>query len=157
MIALIVAVGPGNVMGKEDSLPWHYPEDLKYFKAVTLNKTVVMGRKTFCGILRKTKNPLPQRKIVVVTRDLNYTYPGVAVVHDLIAYLKNAKEDIYIAGGREIYEQALNYAERLYITRILKSYPGDVFFPEINYQEFKIIGFKKSTDLEFLVYERIKQ
>lgn len=82
MIALVVAMDKNNLIGRNNTLPWSYPEDLKYFKNLTLNKTVLMGRKTFLSIIALLGEPLPKRKSLVITSDVNFSYPGVEVIHD---------------------------------------------------------------------------
>ncbi len=156
MINLIVAIGNNNIIGKGNDLPWHYPEDLQYFKKTTLNKTVLMGEKTFYSIVSRIGKPLPKRKSIVATLDHAFQYESVEVVYDLINYLQNTDEEIFIIGGKQIYELSLPYAKRLYITHINKDYDGDIYFPKINYSEYKLISKQDSSeDLSFCVYERI--
>ena len=136
MISLIVAMTKERVIGINNEMPWYYSEDLKYFKKITDGKTVLMGRKTFQSIISRNGKALPNRENIVLTRDKNFTYEGVEVIHDLEKYLLvNKDKDIIIIGGKEIYDLALPYCERLYITIINKSYEGDVYFPEIDYEK----------------------
>lgn len=158
MISIIVAIAKNNVIGLKNDLPWHYPVDLQYFKKTTLNKTVLMGSKTFYSIINRLSKPLPNRKNIVVTRNESFSYPGVEVVHDLISFLeKPHNEEIFIIGGKQIYETSLLYADRLYITHIDKEYKGDVFFPKIDYDKYKLISKKTIDELAFCVYEKVKQ
>ncbi len=157
MINIIVAIGQNGLIGKDNDLPWHYKEDLQYFKETTLNKTVLMGDATFYSILSRNHKILPHRKNVVATLDPNFKYENVDVVHDLISYLKTVKEDIYIIGGKQIYTLSLPYADRLYITHVNHPYEGNVFFPEIDYTKYNKIQEKVSGDLSFCIYERIKK
>ena len=94
MINLIVAIGKNNLIGKDNDLPWHYKEDLQYFKQTTLNKTVVMGENTFYSIFSRTNKLLPNRKMVVATFNKDFKHEGVEVIHDLEKYLKETKEDV---------------------------------------------------------------
>lgn len=130
MISMIVACDMNNVIGYENELPWHLPEDLKYFRRITTGKTVIMGRKTYESIGR----PLPLRTNVVVSRNGFTTKDDVIVVNDLELYLKDAPEesDIFVIGGEGIYKQALPYTKRVYNTKILKMFNGDSFFPGLD-------------------------
>ncbi len=155
MISIIVAIGKDNLIGKGNDLPWHYPEDLKYFKETTLNKTVLMGEQTFYSIFNRINKPLPNRNNIVATLDKDFKFSGVKVTNDLIAFLeKKHEEEIFVIGGLQIYKLALPYADRLYITHINKEYEGDVFFPEIDFSKYKLISKKETGDLAFCIYER---
>lgn len=156
MISLIFAMDKNNLIGKGNDLPWYYPDDLKYFKEVTMNKTVVMGSKTFKSIYDRIGKPLPNRNNVVVTRNSNLSIDNVLVVNDIFKYLEEQKEEVFVIGGKQIYELTLDKADRLYITHINKAYDGDVYFPEIPYEKYTKIKSVISGDLEFAVYERIK-
>lgn len=156
MISLIVAIGKNNVIGKNGELPWHYSEDLKYFKKVTTNHKVLMGKTTFDSIVNKLGKPLPNRHNIVVTHDENFSYQGVEVVSNLADFLKNHQnDDIFIIGGKQIYEQSLSYVKRFFITNINKEYDGDVYFPQLDYSKLKLISKKDSGELSFCVYQRM--
>lgn len=160
MISLIFAMDINNLIGKDNDLPWHYSEDLKYFKAVTSGKKVVMGENTFFSIVNRIGKPLPNRENYVATLTNDFNYPNVNVINDLISFLKTIKdvsEEYFIIGGKTIYELSLPYADRLYITHINKEYEGNVYFPKINYSEYKKIKSNKIDELDFCVYERIKK
>jgi dihydrofolate reductase len=156
MVNLIVAIGPNNVIGKDNELPWHYREDMEYFKKTTWGKKVIMGELTFKSILGYINKPLPGRTSVIATLT-DYTYPGVEVANDIISYLKNVpkEEEIFIIGGKIIYDLTLDIADRLYITHVNKEYEGNVFFKEIDYSKYRVLSTKESGDLTFAVYERI--
>ncbi len=154
MIHIIVAIGMNGLIGKDNDLPWHYKEDLQYFKKTTMNKTVLMGEATFYSILSRNHKILPHRKNVVATLDPNFHYEGVEVVHDLISYLKTVQEDIFIIGGKQIYTLSLPYADRLYITHVKRPYEGNVYFSPIDYSKYEKIQERNSGDLSFCVYER---
>ena len=150
MLAIIVAIGPHNVIGKGNDLPWHYTEDLQYFKKVTLGKSVFMGYNTFLSIYNRLGKPLPKRKNYVLTYE--ESLPGGAIaIHDL---KELPDEDIFVIGGKMIYEMMLPLAEYLYITHINKEYDGDVFFPEIKYEDYDLISSEVSGDLNFCVYKK---
>lgn len=158
MISLIVAISRNNVIGKDNQLPWHYKSDLKYFKDVTTNHTVVMGRNTFESIINRNGKILPNRKNVVVTRNKNFNYPDVEVINNFDEYLKrDFDEEIFIIGGSEIFKSSLPYADRLYITWINKDFEGDVFFPEYNEEDYQLISQRDEDELSFCVYERINK
>ena len=155
MVSLIVGIGRNNLIGKGNKLPWHYPEDLKYFKRMTLNKKVIMGEATFKSILSYLNKPLPKRTSIVATLH-DYSYPGVETTNDIIKYLKEfpKDEEIFIIGGKIIYDLTLDLADRLYITHIDHDYEGDVFFKEIDYTKYTKIKEEINGDLNFSVYER---
>lgn len=157
MVNLIVAIGKNNLIGKGNKLPWHYKEDMLYFKKTTMNKKVIMGELTFKSILSYVKKPLPNRTSIIATLT-DYTYPGVEVTNDIITYLKEFPEDdeIFIIGGKVIYDLTLDLADRLYITHVNKDYSGDVYFKEIDYSKYQVISEKVNGDLTFSIYERIK-
>ncbi len=133
MISMIVAYGEHQVIGQDNTLPWHLPNDLKHFKQVTTGKTIVMGRSTFESIGRT----LPNRKNVVLTHNQSFTAEGVTVVHQLDNVL--ALGEVMIIGGATIYQQFLPYADDLYITKIHHEFAGDTFFPTWDEQQFKVI------------------
>jgi dihydrofolate reductase len=157
MVNLIVAIGKNNLIGKGNMLPWHYKEDMKYFKDKTMNKKVIMGELTFKSILSYINKPLPGRTSIIATLT-DYTYPGIEVTNDIIKYLKNFPKDdeIFIIGGKIIYDLTLDLVDRLYITHVNKEYDGDVYFKEIDYSKFNKINELVSGDLNFSIYERIE-
>lgn len=159
MISLIFAIDKNNLIGKDNDLPWYYPEDLKYFKNVTLNKKVIMGERTFASIVNRINKPLPNRISIVATLSKEFSYDNVIVIHDLISYLKEIKdsdEEYFVIGGKTIYELSLPYADKLYITHINKEYEGNVYFPIIDYQSYDKISSNISGDLDFCVYQKKK-
>src|SRR5699024_5195302 len=132
MITLIVAMGNNNEIGFNNDMPWHLPNDLKYFKEETMNNVVVMGRKTYESIGK----PLPNRKSVVISRQALDLPDEVTVINDLeqIKDIAAQYEDknVFIIGGAEIYKQTLHMADRLFITKINQTFEADAFFPEID-------------------------
>lgn len=129
-LSIIVAMSSNRVIGVNNSLPWHLSEDLKHFKTLTTGHTIIMGRKTYESIGK----PLPNRRNIVISRNLNAFYGGVEVVHSLEDAFSTSSndEEVFIIGGSNIYEQSLHLAEHLYITEIKKAFEGDAFFPEID-------------------------
>ena len=154
-VSIVVAIGRNRELGLDGKLLWHIPEDLKRFKALTLGHPVVMGRKTFESIVAILGKPLPGRTNIVVTRDTNYTYEGVIVVHSLEEGLEKAheldQEEIHIGGGAELYKQALPFVDRLYLTLIDDTKEADTFFPEYE-QEFVNKISEESHEHEGLKY-----
>lgn len=155
MVNLIVAIGKNNLIGIGNELPWHYKEDMEYFKKTTMGKKVIMGEATFESILGYIKKPLPGRTSIIASLD-DYTYEGVETTNDIIGFLTNfpKDEDIFIIGGKIIYDLTLDIADRLYITHVNKEYEGDVYFKDIDYSKYNIIQERVSGDLTFRVYER---
>ena len=136
-ITLVAAIASNNVIGKENSLPWNIPEDLKRFKQMTSGHTILMGRKTFDSIGR----PLPNRQNIVMTKDKNFEQEGIKVINDFdeaLELIKESNEDIFVIGGSKIYELFEPVANSLAITRILKDFEGDAFFPDINWELWQI-------------------
>ncbi|MBY5981638.1 type 3 dihydrofolate reductase [Ferrimonas balearica] len=127
-IALIACMARNRVIGKDNQMPWHLPADLKHFKAVTLGKPVVMGRRTFESIGR----PLPGRHNIVITRQADYAPEGVTVVASIEAAIAaaGAVEELMIIGGGELYAAMLPRADRLYITDVDLDVEGDTHFPD---------------------------
>ncbi|MEO8016525.1 MAG: dihydrofolate reductase [Pseudomonadota bacterium] len=126
---MIVAVADNGVIGRENALPWHLPDDLKRFKRLTLGKPIVMGRKTFESIGK----PLPGRQNIVVTRDTNYRGDGITVVHDVGAAIQAAADqpEIMVIGGAELFHLFLPGAARVHLTRVHGNVAGDVKWPAL--------------------------
>lgn len=150
-IALVVAAARNGVIGADNQLPWRLPGDLRHFKAVTMGKPVVMGRKTFESIGR----PLPGRLNIVVTRDTGYRVPdGVVLAHDLDAALRQADAaarasgagEIAVIGGADIYRQTLPLATAVYLTRVELEVDGDAFFPPLDPQRWHCLDSATQTD-----------
>lgn len=157
-LSIIVAMAHNNVIGAKNDMPWHLPADLKYFKATTLGKPIIMGRKTFDSIGR----PLPGRQNIVVTRNKNWFHDGVEVAPSLDAALALVGEadEIMITGGAQIFEMAMSAVERLYITEIDLDVEGDTFFPEFSLSDWKEVSREAYPSEEnrpaysFVVYDR---
>lgn len=128
-ISMIAAMAKNRAIGLEGDMPWHLPDDLKFFKAKTTGKPVVMGRKTFESIGSK---PLPNRPNIVISRNTDLVIPGVQVYHSIEAALQalQLEEEVVIIGGGQLYQEMLSQADRLYITLIDAHIEGDTFFPD---------------------------
>lgn len=158
MLSICVAMAEKNVIGGDNKLLWHISDDLKRFKELTLNKTIIMGRKTFESL----PGILPGRHHVVLTRDENYTIdsPNVTIVHDLndiLTKYENSVEEAFIIGGGELYNLTLPHCNKLFLTKIKSKFAGDTFFPEINYNNWKITytSGEKTNAKDGLAYEFI--
>jgi dihydrofolate reductase len=132
--SIIAAIDQNNVIGNNNKLLWHIPEDLKFFKETTTGHTIIMGRKTFESIGR----PLPNRKNVVITRNKEWDHAGVEVYTSMSDINPSTTdEELFIIGGGEIYKEALPLASKLYITHVHASFSGDTYFPTIDTSVWK--------------------
>ena len=149
-IAMIAAMANNRVIGKDNQMPWHLPEDLRHFKAMTLGKPVVMGRKTFESIGR----PLPGRHNIVITRQLDYAIEGVSCVSSFDEAKKIAGDcdELIVMGGGQLYAEILPFAEVMYLTLIKLDVEGDTFFPTWNEQEWQVSQTESVTNHDGLEY-----
>lgn len=134
LISLVVAVSSNNVIGKNNQLPWHLPNDLKHFKQLTTGHAVLMGRKTFDSLGK----PLPNRRNIVISRSIKQIEgcEAVASIEEALELCKEEKE-IFIIGGAEIFREALPIVNRIELTRIHQNFEGDTFFPKIDQQTWR--------------------
>lgn len=157
-LSAIVAMAANRVIGTHNQLPWRLPPDLARFKRLTMGHTLIMGRKTYDSIGR----PLPGRTTVVVTRRQDFAPPGVTVAHSVEQALQLAQatgdDEVFIAGGADLYAQTMARIQRLYLTRIAREYPGDVFFPDVDLSGWRLLEDEQHPEAEppfaFLTYER---
>ena len=159
MFSIIVAIGKNREIGKGNKLLWHIPEDLKNFKEITTGKTVIMGRKTFESIGR----PLPNRKNIVLSKNgdkESFEQKGIELyqnLENLIADYKNSEEEIFIIGGEQMYREFMQkgLVRRLYISYIeFSDSEVDAYFPEIDYNSWRIIKEKSYDNWKFCMYEK---
>ncbi len=157
VLSLIAAMDRRRLIGRDNALPWRLPEDLRHFKATTLGKPVIMGRKTWESLGR----PLPGRRNIVVSRNAAYVADGGETAPSLTAALAQAGdvEEAFVIGGAELYRQALPLAQRLYLTEIDAEFTGDAWFPDFSADEWREAGREAqvSTDglaFAFVRYER---
>lgn len=166
IISLIAALSQNQVIGKNNDLPWHLPDDMKYFMQTTKGHHVIMGRKNYDSIPEKFR-PLPNRTNIVVTRQKNFTAPGCIVVHSIEEGLDIAKQngeaEAFIIGGSEIYNQGFPLATRLYLTEIQAPIEGDTYFPEFDKSQWKEVSRthhlsdeRHKFPFDFVVFERDK-
>lgn len=143
-LSLIAALAENRVIGIDNSMPWHLPGDFKYFKATTLGKPIIMGRKTWDSLGR----PLPGRLNIVVSRQTDLALEGAEVYPSLEAAVVRAEQwaleqgasELMLIGGAQLYTQGLEQADRLYLTRVALSPQGDAWFPEFDEQRWKLVS-----------------
>jgi dihydrofolate reductase len=163
-IAIIAALGNKNELGKDNTLLWDMPLDMKHFRDTTRNHAIIMGRKTFESIGK----PLPGRQNIVITRDTNYTAKNTTIAYSLIDALEKVDtekypNEVFVIGGAQIYAEALTYAKTLYITHIHADFPtADTFFPNIDTNIFTEFSREVHTkdeqhgyDYDFVIYKKI--
>lgn len=166
-ISLIAALDKNKVIGKNNDLPWHLPDDMKYFMQTTMGHPVIMGRKNFDSIPPKFR-PLPGRTNIVLTRRKEFSSPGILVSHTAEEALETARkensEELFIIGGAEIYRLFLGAADYLYLTQIDAEVHGDTFFPEFSPGEWKEIkrthheaDQRHKFAFDFVIFERTKK
>jgi len=163
-IVLIAAVAEENrVIGRDLDLPWHLPEDLKRFKRLTTGYPLLLGRKTFQSIVHQFGGPLPNRRMIVLTRQgLEKTYGGVETYGSLDAALEavDDEETVFIGGGEDIYRQFLPHADRLELTLVEGEYEGDTYFPEFEHligDVFETVDVDERDGFRFITYKRVGQ
>ena len=160
-ISLIAAVAENGVIGQNNDMPWHLPDDFAFFKRKTSHHPIIMGRKS----LEALGKPLPNRTNIVVTRNPDFKAQGVTVVHTLDDAIVEAKavnqEEIFVIGGAEIYKMALPTATTLYLTEIHRAYEGDTYFPTFDKSEWQEVSRhphsadeRHETGFDFVEYER---
>ena len=143
-LSLIAALGENRVIGIDNSMPWHLPGDFKYFKATTLGKPIIMGRKTWDSLGR----PLPGRLNIVVSRQAGLQLEGAEVYPSLESAVVRAQEwanqqgvdEVMLIGGAQLYAQGMAQADRLYLTRVALSPEGDAWFPEFDLTQWKLVS-----------------
>ena len=133
-VSMIVAVGTNNEIGKNNDLLWYLPSDLKFFKATTMGRSIIMGRKTFQSLPKA----LPGRKNIVISSDAGFDAPGATVVTDIESALRESETDeVFIIGGASIYKAYFPMADKLYITEVeFEDRDADVYFPEIDLSQW---------------------
>lgn len=162
-ISLIWAMDENGLIGKNNELPWRLPRDFAFFKERTLNRTILMGRKTWDSLGGK---PLPRRRNLVLTRNGSFDPAGAEVVHSLEEALEKGQvpgEELMVIGGSEIYRMFLPYADKLIVTRIDRAFEGDAYFPEVDWSLWKAVkeepGIRDERNpypYRFMEYERIE-
>lgn len=164
MISIYVAMSKNRVIGKNNELPWRISADLKRLSQTTRGHKIIMGRKTYESILKRLGKPLPERQTIVITRQKDYEVPKDCIVTDSIGKaiaMVLPSEEAFVFGGAEIYNLALPYADKLYLTKVEAEIEGDTYFPEINPAEWELTSSephhkdeKNEFDYNFEIYER---
>jgi dihydrofolate reductase len=151
-VTLIAAVGRNGVIGADNDMPWHLPEDFAYFKRTTMGHPMVMGRKTFDSIGRV----LPGRRTIVVTRQPDWRHADVETAHSLSEALSLAgpADEVYVCGGGQVYAEAMPWAHRLLITEVDQSPEGDVRFPAIDPATWQEASREDRDGFSWVTYER---
>lgn len=146
-ISIIVAVSKNNAIGKDNDLLWHISDDLKRFKKITTGHKIIMGKNTFLSLPIR---PLPNRTSIVITDDPNDNYEGCIMAYSIEDAMSKCEEDeeCFIIGGGSVYSQFLPLAEKLYLTKVDRSYEADTFFPEIKEDEWELIEQEDHIDAE---------
>lgn len=161
MLSIIVAVAENLAIGKDNDLIWYISNDLKRFKKLTTGHSILMGRKTFESL---PNGALPNRKNIVLTRDQKLKFENCTMLHsveEVIAEYENSPEEVFVIGGGSIYHKLLPYAQKIYLTKVHASFEADVFFPEINVEEWTVLseehhqkGEKNEFDFSFVDLHR---
>ena len=161
-ISIIAAVAQNGAIGKDNDLLWHISADLKRFKQLTLEHTVVMGKSTYDSL---PVHPFPKRRNIVITRQNNLRLEGCEMAHSIAEAMSlfNHDEETFVVGGSSIYEQFLPYADKLYITWVYNDFEADCFFPTIDGEQFVVTqksermhDEKSGLDFAYFEYERVK-
>lgn len=161
MISLLFAMDSNRVIGYKNDLPWRLPKDLRFFKEKTVSQIIIMGRKTFNSL----KEPLPNRENIIITSNTSFQPEGTQVIHSVHDILewnrKNPEKEYFVIGGGNVFEQILPYADRMYMTLIEETFPGDTYFPDFNEAEWKMTRKEKGEkdernpyDYYFIQYDR---
>lgn len=166
-LSIIAAMSQNRVIGKDGRLPWHLPDDLKRFRALTKGKPVIMGRKTCESIVARLGGPLPERSNIVISRDGSYLVKGCIVVPsfgDACRKASHLNEEVFVIGGSMIYDEAIHFADTIYLTLVHAVIDGDAFFPQ-----FEEDGWRETSQVRhgrdaaheynysFITYERAKE
>lgn len=157
-LSLIAAVAENGVIGLENTLPWHLPEDLKRFRALTTGHHIIMGRKTYESLNRL----LPDRTTVIVTRNPHYQVPGALIANSLESAIALCSDDpeIFLIGGAELYRDGLRLASKLYLTEVHQPFDGDAHFPQWDRQQWHELARERHTSIKglpfsYATYERV--
>lgn len=161
MISLIWAMDENQLVGKGDRIPWHIKEDLIYYKSKTKGQIVLMGDTTYFSLRGYYKDkPLPYGKIYVATIDKNLKIEtelnDVEMVYDLIPFLENNKEDLWVVGGATIYKLSLPYADKLYISFVKGTHEGDRYFPPIDFSKYNLIWENNTELVRYTIFEKVR-
>ncbi|MDE6729302.1 MAG: dihydrofolate reductase [Oscillospiraceae bacterium] len=156
-ISIIAAVARNRVIGCSGKIPWHFPEDLAYFRQITTNHVIIMGRRTY----EEIGKVLPDRLNIVVSHSKNFSGENLVTANNLQDAIASAKKsgfspELFLCGGQAIYQQGIRIADRIYLTEIPGDYPGDRFFPEFTPEQFRLIRRTpgQTPGLMFCIYKK---
>ncbi len=155
-IIIIVAMASNRVIGANNDIPWHIPEELKQFKEKTVGSSVIMGRKTYESI----GFPLPDRKNIILTRNSSYTQPNCITAHNIREALAlcTYEKKVFILGGAEVFQKTLTLADTIYLTVLDRTVEGDTYFPDFSHSDFKEVEreeYSKSEPYTVITYKRV--
>lgn len=159
ILSFVIAFGKNRGLGFGNKLPWNLPDDLKRFKEITRGHSVIMGRKTYDSMGRL----LPERRNILITRDTSYKVEGAEIAHSIEEAIEKVKDEAeaFVIGGGEILRLALPYVNKMYLTHVDADVPADSFFPEVNWEDWKVVSEEKHSkddrhmyDFTFKVYEK---
>lgn len=154
MINLIWAMDENWLVGKDNLLPWHIKADLKHLQKITKNQIVLMGHETYLSMKGYYKNkPFPFKKVYVANLE-DFVYNDAVLVKDVISFLENNEENLFVMGGPTIYRLSLPFANTLYISFVLGRHDGNVYFPKFDLSKYKLISYQTLDKLIFTKYER---
>lgn len=160
-LSIIVAMSLNRVIGMENKIPWHLPEDLKHFKETTMGSPVIMGRKTFDSIIKVLGKPLPGRTNIVISRNSEFSHPNIKIAKTPNDSIKIAEmlnvEETFVIGGMEIYDNMMPYVNRLVVTEIKEIFHGDAYFPELDFNYWSEVNRKSlsgTLNYDIIEYRR---
>lgn len=136
LISFVVAMDKNQLIGQDNDLPWKLPADLAFFKRITMGQPIVMGRKTHESIGR----PLPGRENIILTREKNYQANGCTVVHSITELMELKREQLFIIGGAQLFNETFELVDRMYITLIDEEFVGDTYFPEFAESQWQVVS-----------------
>ena len=150
MLSVIAAIAANGVIGRDNALPWHLPEDLKHFKALTMGHHIIMGRKTYESLGRL----LPGRTSVIVSRNLAFHVPEALVANSLLKAVELSANDqeVFVIGGNELFKAALPLADKLYLTKIQQEFEGDAYFPPFDAANWLVVESNPGISSSGLAY-----
>ncbi len=151
-ISIIAAMDKNGLIGKGNDLPWHFSEDLNYFKEKTMGKYVIMGQRTYQSIGK----PLLGRNIIVLSKEKDFSPKGVKVAQSIKEALSLSKGEVMIAGGASVYRQFLEKADTMYLTFILEEFEGDIYFPQFRKEEWEVVEEKRGKN-PLLLFQTLKR
>lgn len=157
MIKMILALDQNDLLGSNNKLPWHYPEDLKYYNKLTKNKNILVGHNTYNSLINLYHSKMPYNHIYLASNDVLLAKGNITLVKDPALFLEDfpKNQELFVIGGKTIYKIANDFCDLIYLTRIKHAHEGDIYF-HLNLDNFREINKEDTNDLIFYTYERIK-